>query len=378
MFDFISYCLRALAISSGIILCYVGFFIYEDEDAKVQNVLENWWVRIDDLKSTTVSIHLAFMKAAAGFASATLDRIFGARIISIRTISLTACLSLSSLNMLTVFIQNNHYTLRHQLIVLLTAIFNFEYIDAKNIALLIDSLVEFIFSRIYTDVEEYMNYINVISLATIISVLLPVILKRLYWLPSLILTLLAIFGLSSRNLVTYHSKTVLFSPGLMMFLTVLIGVSCDVIAISIVRILLRWQVDWTSLVRTIISAVIQLLTAIAIIVLPLIIGTYGTADISFALSTWGNVLNSIALSAATNILSAFMSLTFFGAGAILVIHRLIWPIITRLLYRLILFYRTPAKKAISCNLVITLILVGLSKSGNLIMFIYRVVAIAHQ
>jgi hypothetical protein len=367
MLELTYYCLRALALISGIILCYGGFFVvYDSEDALVQNILENWWVRIDDLKITALSSHVAFMKGAAEFASATLDRVFGRKLISIRTISVTGCLSLASLNLLTTFIQNNHFLLRRQLLESLVHTFNFEYIDAKNLAFLVESFVEVMFARVYTDLIEHTNYFNIVSFLTVAAVLLPMFLKRLYWLPLLALTSLSVFGLSSRELVHNNTTAIFFSPQLMMFITVLVGIFCDVIAISIVRILLRWQADWTSFLRTLIMATLQLLTAIVLILFPILVGSYGLLDIDFTLSIWGNILCSIGLSAATNIISSVMALTFFIAGTVLVVHRLIWPCITRLLYRLIILYRTPAMKTASCCLGFTLILIGLGKSRDLI------------
>ena len=72
--------LRILAVISGIILIYAAFFLYEDEQGKIQNFLEDLWIRIDDRRNTALSKHATFMQVVAKYISTIFDRVFGDRL----------------------------------------------------------------------------------------------------------------------------------------------------------------------------------------------------------------------------------------------------------------------------------------------------------
>ena len=73
----------------GCILFYLSFFLYEDEQGQLQNRLEEIWVRIDDLKQNTVSIHIGFTVEVMHFCLKMLHIIWGNKLISIRSIFVT-------------------------------------------------------------------------------------------------------------------------------------------------------------------------------------------------------------------------------------------------------------------------------------------------
>ena len=47
--------LRILAGIAGALLLYVAFFLYEDEEARIQNRLEQVWTKINALQSSAMS-----------------------------------------------------------------------------------------------------------------------------------------------------------------------------------------------------------------------------------------------------------------------------------------------------------------------------------
>jgi hypothetical protein len=53
--------LRILAGMAGALLLYVAFFLYEDEEKRIQNRLEQIWKRIDALQSSAMSKEAAFL-----------------------------------------------------------------------------------------------------------------------------------------------------------------------------------------------------------------------------------------------------------------------------------------------------------------------------
>ncbi len=53
---------------AGILLIYASLS-YETEDGKIQSLLEEWWIRIDDLRQKVISFHVAFMRVLASLIS---------------------------------------------------------------------------------------------------------------------------------------------------------------------------------------------------------------------------------------------------------------------------------------------------------------------
>lgn len=95
-----------LLIARGLIICiaglliYIALFMYEDEKGRLQNRLEELWIRIDDRQRAAVARHIAFLKAVLGLLNRGLDTLFGAKIFSLRSIAVTFCYSQASLLLL--------------------------------------------------------------------------------------------------------------------------------------------------------------------------------------------------------------------------------------------------------------------------------------
>jgi hypothetical protein len=85
--------LRACVGALGFLLICT-LFLYENEQGLIQSKLEDWWIRIDDIKAQALSRHVAFMKVLAGVLANLLDRIFGPKTISIQAIGVSICYSL--------------------------------------------------------------------------------------------------------------------------------------------------------------------------------------------------------------------------------------------------------------------------------------------
>jgi hypothetical protein len=95
--------LRILAIIIGALLIYASIFLYEDEDGKIQNLLEDWWVKISDAKKFALSKHTAFMRVIADLMTLGFNRFFGESFFSLQSVGVSACYAMALLN-LTIFI----------------------------------------------------------------------------------------------------------------------------------------------------------------------------------------------------------------------------------------------------------------------------------
>ena len=89
--------LRILAGLAGALLLYVAFFLYEDEESRIQNRLEQIWKRIDALQSSAMSKEVAFLQGATRTTSAILDRLLGHKLVSWQSIAVSMAFSLASL-----------------------------------------------------------------------------------------------------------------------------------------------------------------------------------------------------------------------------------------------------------------------------------------
>lgn len=88
---------RALTLSGGVCACWGALFLYESQERQIQNILEAWWIRVDDISRGAVSRHTGFARATAELTQAGLDRLFGSKLLSLRAIFMSFSLSVTSL-----------------------------------------------------------------------------------------------------------------------------------------------------------------------------------------------------------------------------------------------------------------------------------------
>ena len=84
----------------GVFLISAGLFLYEDEEGRFQNRVEEWWIRLSDIQTASRSKVAAFMQEVARLTGAGFDRLFGRRLFSIRIIPVSVYLSIASVFLL--------------------------------------------------------------------------------------------------------------------------------------------------------------------------------------------------------------------------------------------------------------------------------------
>ncbi len=103
----ITYLYSALKILCGVAgatLEYIAWLLYEDEQGRIQNKLERWWVRLSDQQSIALSLHAAFLRQIARLCTGALDRLFGNRLFSARAFSVTTCYSLAGASSIAAYV----------------------------------------------------------------------------------------------------------------------------------------------------------------------------------------------------------------------------------------------------------------------------------
>src|SRR5690348_15676563 len=88
--------LHILVGLSGVLILWSEIFLYEPEEGHVQNILDEWWVRIDDLHRKALSKQRAFVTELARRLAVILDWVLGPRLFSLRTLGASLCLVFAS------------------------------------------------------------------------------------------------------------------------------------------------------------------------------------------------------------------------------------------------------------------------------------------
>jgi len=88
---------RLAAALAAIATFYVAWFVYEDEERRLQNKIETWWLQFDDIRSKMVSRQTAFVIIVAQRASDILDRMFGQALFGKDSIATAVCLAIGGL-----------------------------------------------------------------------------------------------------------------------------------------------------------------------------------------------------------------------------------------------------------------------------------------
>jgi hypothetical protein len=112
-------------------------------------------------------------------------------------------------------------------------------------------------------------------------------------------------------------------------LLVLGGFGCDVIFITLTRRLLRWAGEMTSSLKVLATVIVNFFLAV-LFVSPLLVGVHikPIGDLR------GQILLTITMIAVSNIVDAVIALFYVLLAVLLLIHRALWPLLTRTLFRM--------------------------------------------
>lgn len=312
---------QVLSFVAGCILCYAALFLYEDEARAIQNVLEEWWVRVDDLRAVAVKRHIALLRISAEATTSFLDRLFGKRLVSLQAVAVSGTLSLVSLYVVTNWLQTTGF--RWALDVLPQP--RAGSADAFREAI--------IFTVIVTTAALLMSAMPermwALSLVAVGAILIASVRPRLRFLPALVfVVLLSVFVLPltvpSLIAVRYGTPDIVLTAALT-------GIVFDVATILVIRRVLRWQMRRHSPTVVSVAATLQIAIAVGVVVIPVFVGV-GWAALSFPAVPF-NAL-AVAWSATTNLFACLLALSLFATLCVFMLHVLVWPAIERPLYQL--------------------------------------------
>lgn len=303
----VGYAPRVVAGIVGTSLVFLASLTYEDEEGRLQNKLEDWWIALDERRIASLSWVTSFVQAIARLTGRGLDRIFGKSLFSPRAVAVSTILSISSL--------------------FLTASISLEFLPhsahipgAKGTPTALGAFISFLrigaFAMVPALSESpnwpwgawFPNLLRICWWALIawnVGQLMPFLLFLLAWSPKGAMT-----------------GTQLLSIVLFVFM---ISLVCDISYVAFVRWMLRRISSVGNVAGIILGLVLQAVPLGVLIVVPVYLG----AKILPVLETFGLAM---ILSIALNTIDILTVVAVLIVAVLMLTHRLVWPIFQRPIY----------------------------------------------
>jgi hypothetical protein len=283
----------------GVAALYCGCFLYPDEENNLQNRIEQFWISIDERRRLGQTLALA--SRVAGLISRILDRILGQQLFSEMMAVITCCFSLSVLRI-------------------------------WEFAILITNTRQ---ARVHGDFSFWWDMTSMFGVFAVLLLLAGILaVKHASQWATIAAFLIVLYELWSDQVPFLQGTTT------MLLLASLIS---DLIFLVAVRWTLR-NLKRPSVNGLLVGALFQALIFTTLVALPLIVGhvTNETRIISHPGSDTVDVSISYGVSNgfvlfALNTVTGIVSLSFLSMLLFMIVHKLFWPMISRLLHPLARF-----------------------------------------
>ncbi len=288
----------------GLIFMYMGLFLYETEEGTMQNRLEEWWIRIDERRGTEELKSTNFLIQVAALSNRFLDWLFGKQLLSMRMVCVSMCFSLASIYLM---------------------------FFATSVSVLSRELPAGIVSAVTSELPRLL----------LMSCLLvgwgwlgrewksPV--GRTIWAVGVLGLLVLSFedlkgGLELRGFREFRTvpNFELFETSLCI-VVISLGLLSDIMFVSMTRGLLRRCAKSQSTTEVVGITSANLLLALFLLLAPAYISAQ-LGDAPFPFFAVGFMV------AVSNVFSGLCALVFGMVSVVLLLHRILWPFVERLLY----------------------------------------------
>ena len=295
----VDYALLIVHAVGALFMC-VGLFLYEDEEGRFQNKVEEWWIRLSDKQKVSRSVVVAFMQEVARLTGRGFDRLFGEGLFSLRIIPISTFLSLASV-FLVIFVMLPH--IKH------------------------DPAV--------TRYKTFDMFIFFLALALIPAVVKSKWMLALWWaiIPA---SLISISGFIIFVFRTRGARSTLYGMGIVTLIFVS-SFAVDLGYIAITRVILRR----ISKIDRIPEILLMLFLNLLVLLFPL----YGPIYAGIALSKLDTLAGgAVMVSLMFNSIDLLAGFAAFFLALVLLLHRLFWPAVQRPLYAIYRFAPMKRKK----------------------------------
>jgi hypothetical protein len=279
---------RIAALFLGFALLYNAVLFTKADDGRVQNWLVDLWVKVEDVSTDKGRRAVALLNIIAASINKLLDSVFGARLLSALFILTSACLSISSLFLISTIRLGEHTfgRLWYMGLFIIASLMTTSVIETKSLK---------------------------VATATVCSLLACLVWQSWFWSPG-----------HSLSLLQYTS----------VIGGVAIGILLDAAFVAIIRKIIQQQEEEQSLMKILGTVSLNLVIGSALIAPSALFimdsrpffGAYEAHPVRFSLE-WTMVIAST-----TNVLAALCALSMVAVSVAALAHRFIWSIAARLIH----------------------------------------------
>jgi hypothetical protein len=303
---------RVVAGALGAILIYSALFLYKEEEGGLENRIEQWWQRIRDLHAHAISGQTAFVKVVADKTSQGFTKLFGERLFGPKAISASMCYSQAAVFLLATIVIIYPATVRQEVQLRLT------FGTLCLFFLLLGSFGPFAHRQ--SQKGFWLSSVLIVTAGW--PALATAVLNRI--LPS--------------HPPKYEWSAVAYGIELA---AILIAVASDFFFIALTRVMLARAAQSNSFIKIVALALGNASLAAVLFIVPSAIGLFAPIYRPLGVVSGGPPLRLIQevelvflFVAASNLLDALVSLSWFLIAIMMLLHRLLWPLIERPVYAL--------------------------------------------
>jgi hypothetical protein len=289
---------------------YMALFLYKSEKGRLENRIDTLWIWIDDRAKRTRRLSTALMNRVGASLTTFYDRLFGPRLLSLHMLSVSVNLSMA-----------------------FTAFFTAFWRDMLS-SIIVVTLPNGLSELTATIIAGF-----VFTFAALPAILVP---RRAIFLSSLTL-FVVITGWTYYGAIAYeispmrraHGYPLIAILGTVPLLLLPVGVVCDALALIAIRKLLRYIAVEVLLTRIISHALDIGLILCWVFVVPLCLSPLIDGGFSIVMERTvphghvGYIMLNLALLNASTAVYCLIPLLFL---LLLLSHRIVWPILSRILY----------------------------------------------
>jgi hypothetical protein len=299
----------AVAVFGGT-LFYTAVTMFPDEEGELQNRIENVWIRVDDLHLTVVGRVTAIVNRIGAYVTRIYNRVLGTRLISIQMVGVS---SASSIAAFFLFATVLFYSLLYLSISKHAPVkpeFNGALIIVGTFCLIV-SVIPLVFAFIPSLIRNWFGHI--ISL-------IPLLLA------SYVMTWAIVYhqGLSGVHMPSGVPATRGIQVSLLAALY--IGVATDIAVLAAVRSSVRLIATSTRLQPILLAVLLQIAILALITIAPLEATTPLIAHNQTALAEFMMATTMF------NFFTILATLAFLILLLVVVLHRVLWPLLSRLVF----------------------------------------------
>lgn len=280
---------RPIEVLLGLFCLLTAILLYPTDEGKIQSKLEDVWVRVDDYKLAALSKHTAFMKQVAQFETYLLNRLFGNRLISSQSIVVSLWCSLIS------------YKVGGTYLATLTHV----YLPVPLIGPMILSLSVGVLGSIFLKESQTRTVVLTLSLSLTV--------------------------LSGYFYVQQFSPEAMWSVRVAALSVLAGGFCCDLFFIIATRFLVRLAGEVNRSLRLLGILFSNVLLAVILVGPAFVWYRQGVFSI---LQKSTSIAFAIAAVSMSNLFDGIVALLFVLLALILIVHRSVWPLLTRTLFRM--------------------------------------------